>query len=51
MKLFKKIREKKINKLLDDIDKKDLFRRYTLLIAGCFIVAFAFNIFFNQYFY
>ena len=49
MKLFKKIREQRINKLLEDIDKKDLFRRYTLLIAGCFIVAFSFNIFFNQY--
>ena len=49
MKLFQKIREKRINRLLDTIDKKDLFRRYALLILGCFIVAFAFNIFFNQY--
>ena len=49
MNILKRIREKRINKLLERIDKKDLFRRYSLLILGCFIVAFAFNIFFDQY--
>ena len=47
--IFKKLREKRISKILDELDKKDLVKRYTLLAIGCFIVAFAFNIFFNQY--
>lgn len=47
--LFKTLRQKRINKILEGIDHKDLFRRYTFLILGCLIVAFAFNIFFNQY--
>lgn len=47
--LLKKIRERKINKILDKIDKKDLTERYFLLGLGCLIVAFAFNVFFNQY--
>ena len=49
LKFLRKIRERKINKILDQIDKKDLFKRYSLLILGCFIVALAFNIFFDQY--
>lgn len=47
--LFRKFRRKKISKILDDLDKKDLIQRYFLLTLGCFIVAFAFNVFFNQY--
>lgn len=47
--LFKKLRRKKINQVLDNLDKKDLAKRYFLLAIGCFIVAFAFTIFFNQY--
>lgn len=46
---LKKIREARINKIIDNIDKKDLSKRYLLLILGCFIIAFSFNIFFNQY--
>lgn len=47
--LFKKIRQKKINQIIENIDKKDLARRYALLALGCFVLAFAFNVFFNQY--
>ena len=47
--IFRKLREKRINKIIDNIDKKDLAQRYTLLTLGCFIIAFAFNIFFDQY--
>ena len=47
--MFRKLREKRINKIIDDIDKKDLAQRYALLTLGCFIIAFAFNIFFDQY--
>ena len=47
--LFRKLRQKKIEQVLENIDKKDLVQRYFLLILGCFIVAFAFNVFFKQY--
>ena len=47
--LFREARRKKIKELLEKIDRKDLVKRYCLLIVGCFIVAFAFNIFFKQY--
>ena len=47
--LFRSARRKRIMELLDRVDKKDLVKRYFLLILGCFIVAFAFNIFFKQY--
>ena len=47
--LFKKLRRKKINQVLDNLDKKDLAKRYFLFFFVCFIVAFAFTIFFNQY--
>ena len=47
--LFRKKRQKKINQILENLDRKDLIKRYILLIVGCFIVAFAFNVFFNQY--
>ena len=47
--VFQSIRRKRIKELLDRIDKKDLLKRYFLLVTGCFIVAFAFNVFFKQY--
>ena len=46
---FRKLRRKKIDTILDNIDNKDLVQRYLLLAMGCFIVAFAFNVFFKQY--
>ena len=46
---FRSARRKKIKELLERVDKKDLVKRYFLLISGCFIVAFAFNVFFKQY--
>ncbi len=47
--VFRSARRKKILELLDRVDKKDLVKRYFLLIIGCFIVAFAFNVFFKEY--
>ena len=47
--VFRKFRKKKIDKILDNIDSKDLIRRYLLLALGCLCVAFAFTIFFNPY--
>ena len=49
MMFFKNLRQKRINNILDNIDKDDLVKRYCLLGLGCLIVAFAFNVFFNQY--
>ena len=46
---FKKRRRKRINDILENVEKKDLFKRYFLLALGCFIVSFAFNVFFKQY--
>lgn len=46
---FRKLREKRVNEILKSVNSNHLFRRYTLLMIGCFIVAFAFNLFFLQY--
>lgn len=47
--LFRESRRKRIQSVLDRIEHKDLVKRYFLLILGCFIVAFAFNVFFKEY--
>lgn len=46
---FRKQRRKKIDQVLESIEKKDLLKRYFLLVLGCLIVAIAFNVFFKQY--
>lgn len=47
--LFKKFREKRINKIMDAIHKKNIWKRYAMLLLGTLIVAFAFNLFFLRY--
>ena len=47
--LFKKFREKRINKIIDAVNKKNLLKRYVMLLVGCLIVAFSFNLFFLRY--
>ena len=42
MMLLKKLRERRINKILENIDHRDLLKRYSLLALGCFIIAFSF---------
>lgn len=49
MDLFKKFRRKRINQILENVDKKDVFKRYVMLTIGCFVIAFAFNVFFKQF--
>ena len=49
MYLFKKFREKRINDLIDRVNKKNLVKRYIMLFTGCLIVAFSFNLFFLRY--
>ena len=47
--LLKRIRENRINKIMDNIKKKNKFKNYLMLLSGCLIVAFAFNLFFLRY--
>ena len=49
MLLFKKFREKRINEIIEKVNKKNVFSRYVMLLSGCLIVAFAFNLFFLRY--
>lgn len=44
--LLKRIRENRINKIMNNIKKKNKFKNYLMLLSGCLIVAFAFNLFF-----
>lgn len=46
---FKRAREKKINKIMDQVYRKNIIKRYALLFSGCLIVAFAFNLFLLEY--
>lgn len=47
--LFKRIREQRINKIMDAVYQKNKFKRYLMLLTGCLIVAFSFNLFFLRY--
>lgn len=49
MLFFKKAREKRINKIMEEIYNKNKVKRYLMLLTGCLIVAFAFNLFFLRY--
>lgn len=47
--IFKRIREKRIDKIIEVVNKKNVFKRYLMLLTGCLIVAFSFNLFFLRY--
>ena len=49
LKDFFKLKHKKIisEEILKRINKKDRFKRYFFLVVGCFLLAFAFNVFFS----
>lgn len=42
-------RKKKIDGIVESVKKKNIFKRYLMLIMGCFILAFSFNLFFLKY--
>ena len=44
--IFKRMREKRIDKIIEAVNKKNVFKRYLMLLTGCLIVAFSFNLFF-----
>ena len=47
--MFKKFREERINKIIENINKKNVAKRYVMLLTGCLILAFTFNLFFLRY--
>ena len=47
--LFQKFREKRVNKIIEEVYKKNILKRYVMLLTGTLIVAFAFNLFFLRY--
>lgn len=49
MNLFDYFRKKKVENIIDKVQKRNAPKRYVMLIVGCFIVAFAFNLFFLRY--
>ena len=49
MLLLEKFRKKRIDEIIERVNKKNLVKRYTMLLSGCLIVAFAFNLFFLRY--
>ena len=49
MLLLKKFREKRIDEIVERVNKKNIVGRYVMLLSGCLIVAFAFNLFFLRY--
>lgn len=42
-------RKKKVDNIIEIVKKKNLGKRYLMLILGCLILAFAFNLFFLRY--
>lgn len=49
MGIFDYFRKKKVNGIVEYVKKKNIGKRYLMLILGCLIVAFAFNLFFLKY--
>ena len=42
-------RKKKVDSIVDKVNKKNIGKRYFMLILGTLIVAFSFNLFFLRY--
>lgn len=49
MRIFDYFRKKKVDNIIDIVKKKNIHKRYLMLLLGCLIVAFAFNLFFLRY--
>ncbi|MGM9881790.1 MAG: YitT family protein [Bacilli bacterium] len=49
MRLFDYFRRKKVENIVEQVKKKNIGKRYFMLIMGCLIVAFSFNLFFLRY--
>ena len=49
MGIFDYFRKKKIDNIVDAVKKKNIGKRYLMLLLGCLIVAVSFNLFFLRY--
>ena len=49
MSILEYFRKKKVDSIIETVKKKNIGKRYLMLILGCLIVAFAFNLFFLRY--
>lgn len=49
MRLIDFFRKKKVDSIIENVKKKNIGKRYFMLIMGCLIVAIAFNLFFLRY--
>ena len=49
MKLFEYVRRKKVDSIIETVKRKNIGKRYLMLLLGSLIVAFAFNLFFLRY--
>lgn len=49
MRLLEIFRKKKVDSIVENVKRKNIGKRYFMLILGCLIVAFAFNLFFLRY--
>ena len=49
MGILEYFRKKKVDSIIETVKKKNLGKRYLMLVLGCLIVAFAFNLFFLRY--
>jgi uncharacterized membrane-anchored protein YitT (DUF2179 family) len=47
--LFSGLYKRQVEKVIANVRKKGLIKRYLLLVIGCFIIALAFNVFFLKY--
>lgn len=47
--IFEKRRKKQIDNIMEEMNKRNTVKRYIMLLTGCLIVAFAFNLFFLRY--
>lgn len=49
MRLLDYFRRKKVDNIVENVNKRNAPKRYLMLVVGCFILALAFNVFFLRY--
>ena len=49
MNLLNYFRKQRVETIIDTVQKRNVPKRYLMLVVGCFILAFAFNLFFLRY--
>ena len=49
MKIFNYFRRKKVENIVETVNKRNTPKRYLMLVVGCFILALTFNVFFLRY--